>query len=265
MIDILHQKPLLGRQINWAHPLAKGLVACWVFNEGSGNKVYDIASHRYDLDFVNGPVWSPGENGHSVLFDDGDSEYLGRGDGLGFTDWPITISCWFNSDAALNQSLMTIGDLDASNDIELRLRDPADSDIIIYIEDQGGGLEFAGTSSNWSLNTLHHACGVIESDVKRSVYLDAGNKGTDIDNIGWPTGVDNTTIGATRYASTISQHMSGRIDLPMVWNRALTDDEVEWIYREPYAMFQQNRVRWFSIPAVVGDGQAFRLRAIEKY
>ena len=95
MIDILHQKPLLGRQINWAHPLAKGLVAGWVFNEGSGNKVYDIASHKYDLDFFNGPIWSPGNIGHSVLFNSSLSQFLGRGDLCGISDYPFSVSLWF--------------------------------------------------------------------------------------------------------------------------------------------------------------------------
>ena len=113
MIDILHQKPLLGRQINWAHPLAKGLVACWVFNEGSGNKVYDIASHRYDLDFVNSPIWSPGELGHSILFDDSNNDHLIRGNTLGFSDYPFTFSGWFNVDVFINQTLMAFGDADS--------------------------------------------------------------------------------------------------------------------------------------------------------
>ncbi|KKM01882.1 hypothetical protein LCGC14_1790060, partial [marine sediment metagenome] len=33
------------------------------------------------------------------------------------------------------------------------------------------------------------------------------------------------------------------------WNRILTLDEINTLPRESYAMFQQNRVRWFSIPA----------------
>ena len=28
--------PPLGSQINWGHPLSKGLVGCWLMNEGRG-------------------------------------------------------------------------------------------------------------------------------------------------------------------------------------------------------------------------------------
>ena len=36
-------KPPIGSQIDWSHPLAKGLVGCWLMNEGGGNVVNDIA------------------------------------------------------------------------------------------------------------------------------------------------------------------------------------------------------------------------------
>jgi hypothetical protein len=30
------QKPPIGATIDWSHPLAQGLVGCWMFNEGGG-------------------------------------------------------------------------------------------------------------------------------------------------------------------------------------------------------------------------------------
>lgn len=34
------RKPPLGTQINWNHPMARGLVGCWLFNEGGGNVIH---------------------------------------------------------------------------------------------------------------------------------------------------------------------------------------------------------------------------------
>lgn len=160
------------------------------------------------------------------LFDDASTEYLGHASILGLSAWPITFACWVKSDAALNQGLICFGDIDDNRAIELRLRDPADSDVIMYIETAGDTYEFAKTSSTWSLNTWHHVCGIVASDISRSVFLDGGSKGTDVDNIGWPAGMDNMTIGASRYKTTIQLYVSGHIAEVVIWNVALTDAEV---------------------------------------
>ena len=42
-------KPPLGSSVNRAHPLAHGLVSCFLCNEGGGSKVLDIANGTYSL------------------------------------------------------------------------------------------------------------------------------------------------------------------------------------------------------------------------
>lgn len=42
-----YTKPPLGSQINWGHPLANGMLGCWLFNEGGGSKILNIASPLY--------------------------------------------------------------------------------------------------------------------------------------------------------------------------------------------------------------------------
>ncbi len=158
------------------------------------------------------------------LFDDGSSEYLWTSGTLGLSAYPVTMACWFNSDAALNQTLMSFGDTDAPKTIELRLRDPADSDVIMVVEDPG--LEFAKTSASWSTGVWNHACGIVASKTDRRVFLNGGNKGTDVDNSAWPSGLDNTSIGALKFNGGISQEMSGSIAEAVMYNIALTDAEV---------------------------------------
>ena len=246
MIDILHQKPLLGQQINWAHPLAKGLVACWVFNEGSGNRVYDIASHKYDLDFVNGPVWSNGKDGATILFDSGSSQYL-INNNLPVADEPLTMSCWFNvPNVTTNYGLIWIGDTGSGNNDHSLIAEGARAGDPVSTYSRATATNFANTTSGYTANTWHHALGVIDTDgSNRFAFLDGGSKGTNTSDRN-PTGMDSVAIGAWRDSSP-GLYADGKIDIPMIWNRALSDDEVEWLYREPYAMFQQNRARWFSV------------------
>ena len=76
--QVSSQKPMLGAQINWVHPLAQGLVSCWLMNEGSGNKIFDYSENDYIGTFANGlseSNWQLSERGTGINFE-GDSEEL---------------------------------------------------------------------------------------------------------------------------------------------------------------------------------------------
>src|SRR2546430_2775798 len=62
-------KPPLGAQINWGHPLAQGLVGCWLFNEAGGGIVKD-ALCRLDGTFAGTakPSWVDGPFGKAINF-----------------------------------------------------------------------------------------------------------------------------------------------------------------------------------------------------
>ena len=158
------------------------------------------------------------------LFDDGNSEYLSRSDTLGISAYPFTFACWFNSDAALNQTLMSFGSIAQARHQELRLRDPADSDVIMLT--YTGGNAFAATSNQWSTNTWHHACGIVAGDADRSVFLDGGGKGTDATSQTFSGVYDRTAIGVRISNNVFAQYMSGNIAEAAVWDVALTDTEV---------------------------------------
>ncbi len=253
MIDILHQKPLLGRQINWAHPLAQGLVGCWLFNENSrGNvyKIYDIISNTYNLVTNNPPVWTLGKFGSSILFDDANEEYLHVA-ATPVEQEPFTMSAWANCDQQTsNDVVFSLADKDDTNHRwAILFQGGAGNEIRAFCDSVAG---VADTVNTYTINTWHHVCGIFANISSRTIYLDADitNKGinTNVRNVYENLG-DRLSIG--RHGdSTPGQWFSGKIDLPMLWNRALTEDEVEWIYREPTAMFQQNRVRWFSVGGV---------------
>jgi len=40
-----YEKPMYGVLLNPYHPLARGLVGCWLFNEGGGNSVFDLSGY----------------------------------------------------------------------------------------------------------------------------------------------------------------------------------------------------------------------------
>jgi len=226
-MTIFHQKPLLGQQINWSHPLARGLVACWLMNEGSGNRIYDLSGNKNDGIFVGDTKWVSGETGQALKFDRAyDSVSINRDLGV-YTN--ISISAWIKYDneadfktivGSYSSSTPPIWFVIALNDIKL----------------------YRGNySESYSLhsNIWYHVVGIVEGiDATKDaeIYVN-GVKVVDTDNIAGDMGADkgNFRIGQLEQA----HFFGGIIDEVRIWNRALSSIEVAYLYREPYAMFEQ--------------------------
>lgn len=62
-------KPIRGIQLNKSHPLARGLVGCWLFNEGSGTKCFDVSGFGNHGTRESATSWVAGKYGHSLRID----------------------------------------------------------------------------------------------------------------------------------------------------------------------------------------------------
>ena len=143
------------------------------------------------------------------LFNDATPDWLSINTAA-VTAMPLTLACWFNSnDATLTQGLVWLGDKDSDTHMfYLAARGATAGDPIsafIY----GVSNAEALTSTGYSANTWHHACGVYTSATSRAAYIDGGSKGTNTTSI-TPSGVDRTSIGRLNRL-TPSQAFSGRI------------------------------------------------------
>lgn len=47
-MQYLSTKPAPGTKINWSHTLSRNMVGCWLYNEGSGLRAYDITGYKSD-------------------------------------------------------------------------------------------------------------------------------------------------------------------------------------------------------------------------
>ena len=158
------------------------------------------------------------------LFDDAQNEYL-MYNGSVLNNEPITMACWFyTNDAGADQMLMSIADTSNLEYFGLAaMGDELDDYIIARSYD--GDFGTAQTTTQFSVDTWHHACGIFASDTDRRVYLDGGGKGTNVEDFS-PDNLDNTTIGGLLFFNNFYWPMSGRIAEAAIWNVALTDDEV---------------------------------------
>lgn len=163
------------------------------------------------------------------LFDDAASEYLEISQAV-VSVHPLTIACWFRSDdITVGQILMAIhsDDYPGADFWSLACSGDASGDPVSAISGVSlTAFSTAETTTGYSANTWHHACGVFSANNSRAAYIDGGSKGTNsiARNV---SGVDTTNIGAFNITGvgTFSA-MSGRIAEAGIWNAALTDAEV---------------------------------------
>lgn len=165
------------------------------------------------------------------LFDDAQSEYLTHAAAVKNVV-PFAMVTWFKSNSlTVNQTLMSI--TDASNDsnfFDLSLRGAAAGDKLMAAVLSSGSWRYAVTSSGYSANNWHHACGLFVSATDRRVLIDGTDKGTNSDSFTPVAGnLDTTSLGVIKRPSIVN-YMSGRIaeaaiyDLS-VWPGATASDK----------------------------------------
>lgn len=158
------------------------------------------------------------------LFDDAVPQY-GRNAGAVISGYPLTMAGWFNTNDVSNPTtVLSISTTTSANHYHwLALMGSVGGDPVRYAV-RGTSERIADSTTGFSVNTWHHACGVGTNATDRAAFIDGGSKGTNAGNM-TPSGMDTTTIGV-RDDDTINRGMSGLIAEAAVWDVALTDAEV---------------------------------------
>jgi len=182
------------------------------------------------------------------LFDDGSNEYLEL-DSAPIVAAPFTMACWFNSDnIALDQTLMFVGDKNFNNRRwNLSIRGDIGGNPIYMVVVDSAGVGVAATSTGYSPNTWHHACGVEAAATDRRVFIDGGSKGINAANR-TPASVNRVSIGRVGRTSPFA-YMSGLIAEAAIWKVALSDAEVALLAKGFSPLFIQphNLVRYYPL------------------
>lgn len=245
----LWQKPPRGALINPSHPLARGLDACWVFNESAGTQISDSVS-RTTATFASvgtAPIWAPGG---VRVFGDGSQISIPRRPSLeGIAN--ISVRVIFER----------IGAQDAySGLLCYALTGNPYNMFALRLDDVGDNVrgEISTAARVVTLGTSTIADSVIYDAVMvyngATITLYCNGK---LDNTP-EAQTGNLGFGAASYkqfdfgvAGTTDglNNLNGNIYHGAIWSRALSADEVGWLYREPYAMFQRRvPVRYFYLP-----------------
>jgi hypothetical protein len=112
--------------------------------------------------------------------------------------------------------------------------------------DNGAANSGATTATGPSDNTWFHAAGWAASSTSRAAYFNGGAKATDSTSITNPTGINTTDLGVLHAGNTTSQFFNGNPAVGKIWNRVLSDAEIQLDYLDPYAVVVPiNWSRWW--------------------
>lgn len=244
------RKPPPGGQIDFAHPLAWRLAACWLLNEGAGLCVNDLGPNRLHGTITGIPAWSGSERGPHLTFD-GATNFIRAADSPGIS--PMT------------------GDFTVESVVA---RTGTSTFRWIYTDDGSGGnslIDLRDNNGNWSIRFQDSgASGVSASDPTGSVagryYHLVGTRvggqvrlfvnGRQVDSAsGSIATVDTSGASAPGIGCNNSNPTSGSwlgsIQHVRLWQRALSPAEVLWLYEEPYAMLRPTVPRTYAYTVVV--------------
>jgi hypothetical protein len=194
------------------------------FNEAEGTQTVSARAenNKIDIDIDGGNI---GEG--SILFDDGSNQYLERNTAV-LTATPLSMAGWFyTDDATAYQAIVALTDTSADNlnYFSLQADGGTAGDPVTAITADGTANSNATSTTGFSTNTWHHACGVFAAANDRAVFLDGGSKGVSTVSR-TPSGIDGTSVGR-RTDSGSGQYMSGRLAEVAIWNAALSDAECQ--------------------------------------
>jgi hypothetical protein len=211
------------------------LVGWWKLDEGMGSIVLDWSGHDNHGTLANGPIWTEGNDGGAVQFD-GKDDYvnLGTPAQLYIPD-NYTYSAWFRVGEDINgdsgvQYLLCIG---SRSDLVFGVEDNVgiDGDLALHYYDTAPGFHAVGVGKTvWSSGDWHMVAGTKDSATGHKIYLDGELKNSD-------TNTNNDNYATSRMISigarawTGHQYYNGTIDDVRIYNRTLTQDEIQKIMR----------------------------------
>lgn len=235
-------KPILGTQLNWAHPLNKGLAGFWLMNEGHGNKIQDLSMNGNVGTLTNmafpptaASGWNPGRKGIGLKFD-GVNDSVNCGNGLTLNlSQDFTIAFWALNPSALLGMIISKTDvvIGSNGGIQLFFR-ASNPYFRILISD--GSAAGALASTTYAPDNNFHFFVITRNNLVANMYID----GIFISKLNTPQKVKTVsqsfTIGANSFDGLTL--FSGKVDQVCVWKRDLSAQEVLQLYTDPYCMFK---------------------------
>jgi hypothetical protein len=226
-------KPTRGILLNTRHPLARGLVGCWLMNEGSGRKINDLAG--FHVGNITGPItWADG----GIKFTRGTVNVANLG--KTFTVGPNgTVIFWAKTNSLAYNYQNTIGVDETVNDY----------------------ISLRGLSSRWDLRptggggdkNLNNSI-VAGKPFMAAFTCDGTNWRYYEDGFLKDTDTYGNTLKVSDFGNAYTNHTNsfdGTFYELLIFDRILTVSEIAWLYREPFCVVERaSRLELIGSPIV---------------
>jgi len=249
-------KPPVGAQLKRDHPLARGLVGCWLLNEGSGDKAHDYSGQGNLGTLTNmdpATDWVGSLHGGALDFDgSNDCMDVGASSVLEPTTG-LTVVAWVKRTGALANFSGIFSSRKLSNNKGYMLVGDSSNYINFYLYGDSGWI-YAKTNNPISLNISYQIIGTWDGSTVR-IYVNGILQTTTgiTANISYPTTFSQNHLIGQYGGSPDDKYWPGIIDEVQIYNRALSAQEIAWLYAFPYAMFEEESPYWIPLKAAGGS------------
>ena len=228
------RKPPEGCILNPYLEINQGLVLDALFNEGSGNKVFDLSGNG-NTGAITGAIWVPGKYGSCLDFD-GDGDYVQLPDINDSITTEGTVSIWLKLASDPPTGNPQSGLIYLNNVTNLPTHYPYNNGSI-YIAILRESDRFTLADGGFNKAVWHHIAITSKPGANNWVMYRNGAQ------IGNATGDNTLTITNAQIGTSEDDYdFNGLIDHVMIYNRALSASEIALLYREPFCGF-----RWTNI------------------
>ena len=240
------RKPLLGELLDYGNPFTKGLVGCWLMNEGSGNTVQDLSGNNYSGAII-GPTWVGGNTGPALYFTTND--YVKFTNPRQFFGENFTIVFGASYDSGGGGRIF---DWDEFNNSGISITLAATLNVEI---NYAGGAQ--SKSSSWGTNPTdtfaqYAVVHTMPLNSQIEVFFNGGAKSAVFNydhSLVLPGDTTEAYFGSNE---GLTSFYKGHISYIYLYNRALSASEIQQLYREPFCMFDRDPIELWS--AAQGGG-----------
>ncbi len=247
------QQPFRGLQINRTHPLAKNLIGYWVCNDGTGKKVWDYSGNGNQGTLEGtAPAWTAGGKGWAVNLP-GTNERIDCGnnaplDDLGNGSFYISFRMKSKDAVPLAFGRMFSKNVDGNNAINILSNNVANQ-IFFQVARSGTIIDTFFTNSNPFDATWHHLVLVANRITDKALcYVDTVKDAVEGNLATLPADCSNTANIAWGAVSSGVRPYEGRLNKCGIYTGVPTQEIINWLYWEPYALFKSWRRRYQFFP-----------------
>lgn len=241
---IYTRKPPVGSILNSGHSLSHGLIVRLLFNQGAGQLIQDVARNNHAIPYLANGVWVVAENGSNMDFNGATQSLEGPSLASHFTNSEGTYIqyCRLHSHTPGDRGAWGLNASNANSHYPF-----GDGNIYLgtfVTARQSVGAGIITDRSRWHQVAVTVKAGVWTCYQNAKVAFSA-------------SGLTFDTIDATRYligrsTTGAGYIIDGVISDVWIYNRALSQSELQWVMIEPYVNILSPRQSRSNIPSVGG-------------